>query len=181
MGQRGRGISGNGADGTLGAACRISNAGASRPKALAFDVFGTVVDWRSGIACESAGFLASIARTDIDPGAFADGWLARYLSAMAAFGNSGRGIVVLDVLHREMLEGTLRTFDIAVGEREEALLVDWNRAWHRLDPWADSVAGLSWRKTECLLKKCLDANAAAAAIANAKGAVVATSTKSQGR
>jgi len=56
----------------------------SQPLALAFDVFGTVVDWRSGVARESARHLAVIGRPDIDPADFADAWRARYQPAMAA-------------------------------------------------------------------------------------------------
>jgi 2-haloacid dehalogenase len=59
------------------------------PKALAFDVFGTVVDWRTSIARESAAFLAAINCSDIDPAAFTDAWRFRYISTMAAFKESG--------------------------------------------------------------------------------------------
>jgi 2-haloacid dehalogenase len=113
------------------------------PKALAFDVFGTVVDWRTSIARESASFLSAIDRNDIDPAAFTDAWRFRYISAMAAFKKSGRPFVTLDVLHREMLDATLKEEGTDPAALNEALLQDWNRAWHRLDPWPDSVAGLT--------------------------------------
>lgn len=115
----------------------------TKPKAFAFDVFGTVVDWRSSIARESVSFLARIDRADIDPAAFADAWRFRYISTMAAFENAGRAFVTLDILHREMLDATLRAENIDPATLDEALLQDWNRAWHRLDPWPDSVTGLS--------------------------------------
>jgi 2-haloacid dehalogenase len=118
------------------------------PKALAFDVFGTVVDWRTSIARESALFLAAIDRTDIDPAAFTDSWRFRYISTMAAFKESGRPFVTLDVLHREMLDATLQAEGIDPTTLDEALLQDWNRAWHRLDPWPDSVPGLTRLKTK---------------------------------
>lgn len=114
-----------------------------KPKVFAFDVFGTVVDWRSSITAESAAFLAQIGRTDIDPAAFADAWRFCYISVMAAFTSSGRGFVTLDVLHREMLEETLHAHAIDPATLDAALLADWNDAWSRLAPWPDSVAGLT--------------------------------------
>lgn len=113
------------------------------PRAFAFDVFGTVVDWRSGVARESAAHLAAIGRADVDGHVFADAWRARYQPAMAAVREGKRSWVVLDVLHREMLEATLAAQGIAVDGLGEERLADWTRAWHRLDPWPDSVAGLT--------------------------------------
>ena len=114
-----------------------------RPAALAFDVFGTVVDWRTSIARESAPFLHRIGRPDLDPHAFADSWRARYVPAMAAVREGVRDFVVLDVLHREMLVDLLTAQGVAVDTLDPALLDDWSRAWHRLDPWPDAVAGLT--------------------------------------
>jgi 2-haloacid dehalogenase len=113
------------------------------PKALAFDVFGTVVDWRTSIARESAGFLAQIGSGDGDPAAFADAWRAQYIAAMIGMRKSGREFVPLDVLHREMLEATLRDWGADPATLDDALLADWNSAWHRLDPWPDAVEGLT--------------------------------------
>lgn len=118
-----------------------------QPKVLAFDVFGTIVDWRSCIARESTVFLTRIGRPDVDAIAFTDAWRFRYLGVMRAFHESGRAFVPLDVLHREMLEETLHASDIDPTTLDEALLDDWNRAWHRLDPWPDSVAGLTLLKS----------------------------------
>ncbi|MDC8753622.1 haloacid dehalogenase type II [Erythrobacter sp. sf7] len=113
------------------------------PKALAFDVFGTVVDWRTSVTRESAAFLAAIGRSDIDAAAFADAWRGQYIAAMIGMRKSGRDFVPLDVLHREMLEAALRERAIDPASLDEELLADWNRAWHRLDPWPDTVAGLT--------------------------------------
>jgi len=113
------------------------------PKALAFDVFGTVVDWRTSVMRESAGFLAAIGRSDVDAAAFADAWRAQYIASMVGMRKSGRAFAVLDVLHREMLEAALRERDIDPASLDEGLLADWNRAWHRLDPWPDTVEGLT--------------------------------------
>jgi len=113
------------------------------PRALAFDVFGTVVDWRTSVARESAGFLAKIGRADLDAAGFADAWRFRYIAVMRAFRDSGRAFATLDVLHREMLEQALRAEGVDPATLDEALLDDWNCAWHRLDPWPDAVAGLT--------------------------------------
>jgi 2-haloacid dehalogenase len=114
-----------------------------RPRVLAFDVFGTVVDWRSSIAAESAGFLKRIGRPDLDPAAFTDAWRFRYIDVMVSFRASGRGFTPLDVLHREMLDATLAQEGIDPAALDEALLQDWSHAWRRLTPWPDSVEGLT--------------------------------------
>jgi 2-haloacid dehalogenase len=111
-------------------------------------VFGTVVDWRSSIARDAAPVLARLGREDIDPHTFADGWRARYQPAMARVRDGERGFVILDVLHREMLEDLLRSLGIepqAVGKEG---LADLTNAWHRLDPWPDAVAGLTRLKAK---------------------------------
>lgn len=118
------------------------------PKALSFDVFGTVVDWRSSIAREVAPVLVALGREDIDPHAFADGWRTRYQPAMARVRDGARPFVILDVLHREMLEDLLRSLDIDPQALGEERLTDLVHAWHRLDPWPDAVAGLTRLRTK---------------------------------
>lgn len=118
------------------------------PKALAFDVFGTVVDWRTSIARESAAFLAEIGHGECDAAGFADAWRKQYLAAMIGMRKSGRDFVPLDVLHREMLEATLHQHGIDPAALAQPLLADWNRAWHRLDPWPDAVEGLTRLKAQ---------------------------------
>lgn len=115
----------------------------SLPKALAFDVFGTVVDWRTSVTRESAAYLAQIGEDPEDAAAFADARRAQYIAAMAGMRKSGREFVPLDVLHREMLEATLRARGVDPARIDEALLTEWNRAWHRLDPWPDTLEGLT--------------------------------------
>jgi 2-haloacid dehalogenase len=108
-------------------------------KALVFDVFGTVVDWRSGIARDARAFLAKHGRADVDPHAFADAWRRRYQPAMEEVRSGRRPFTRLDVLHRENLDALLAEHGIAADEAER----DWlNRAWHRLDPWPDTIPGL---------------------------------------
>jgi 2-haloacid dehalogenase len=118
------------------------------PRALAFDVFGTVVDWRSGITRASADFLSRIGRSDVDAAAFADDWRSCYQPAMAVVRDGERPFAILDVLHRETLEATLGNLGIKIDAVDPALLDDWTRAWHRLDPWPDVVEGLKRLRTQ---------------------------------
>ena len=117
------------------------------PKALAFDVFGTIVDWRTSIAREASSVLAPIGRSDIDPLAFADEWRARYIPAVMNVVKGKRGFVKLDVLHREMLDDLLTTLGIGADVLDEDGRTALTLAWHRLDPWPDAVEGLSRLKT----------------------------------
>ena len=88
-----------------------------RVRALVFDVFGTVVDWRSGVAREAAPFLARHGAANADPAAFADAWRNRYDPAMEAVRAGRRPFVRLDVLHRENLEAVLPDFGIDLCSR----------------------------------------------------------------
>ena len=113
------------------------------PKALAFDVFGTVVDWRTSIAREVAPVLLRIGRSDVDCHDFADRWRARYLPALLASNKSESGFVKLDSLHRTMLDALLLELGVDENMLDDAARTDLVHAWHRLDPWPDSVAGLA--------------------------------------
>ncbi|ACB94950.1 haloacid dehalogenase type II [Beijerinckia indica] len=112
-------------------------------KAMLFDVFGTVVDWRSGVAREAGAFLSRHGRQDIDPLAFADAWRALYVPAMAKVRDGTRPFTPLDRLHRENLEAVLPHFGFDPAALPVSELDDLNLAWHRLDPWPDSISGLS--------------------------------------
>ena len=120
-------------------------------RALVFDVFGTVVDWRSGIARTAAPFLARHGGSGIDPASFADAWRRRYDPAMNEVRSGGRPFVRLDVLHRENLVSILPDFGIDPARVPEAELDDLNLAWHRLDPWPDVVAGLTRLKARFII------------------------------
>ncbi len=113
------------------------------PRVLAFDVFGTVFDWRTSIIAHTTDFLEQIGHSDLNAASFTDDWRRRYLSGMRAYATSGRGFVPLDQLHREMLEEVLRDRDIDPDALGDELLKDWAHAWRRLTPWSDSVAGLA--------------------------------------
>ena len=112
-------------------------------RAFVFDVFGTVVDWRSGVARAATQFLAQHATPEADPLAFADAWRRRYGPAMEAVRSGRRPFTRLDVLHRESLVATLAEFGINPDRVPAAEIDALNLAWHHLDPWPDSVAGLT--------------------------------------
>ncbi|MCJ2068073.1 haloacid dehalogenase type II [Methylobacterium sp. J-030] len=105
-----------------------------RVGALVFDVFGTLVDWRSGVAREAARLLAHFA-SNLDAGAFADAWRARYNPSMETVRSGARPFVDLDTLQAESLPDVLAQFGIAgVPEDVQSELV---QAWHRLDAWPE--------------------------------------------
>lgn len=113
---------------------------------LGFDVFGTVVDWRAGIARASEGFLSKHG-LDVDPYVFADEWRSLYEPSMQTVRSGKRPWVPLRVLNRENLETVLSRHGADFAEITNAELVDLNRGWERLDPWPDSVEGLRRLKT----------------------------------
>ena len=111
-------------------------------EALVFDVFGTIVDWRNGVAREAAAFLARHA-PGANPLAFADVWRRRYSLAMEEVRSGRRPFVRLDVLHRENLEALLPEFAIDPATVPASELDALSLVWRRLDPWPDSVPGLT--------------------------------------
>ena len=113
---------------------------APRAKALAFDVFGTVVDWRSSIIREGR-LLGRRRKLQVDWPAFADAWRAGYQPAMARVRSGELPWTKIDALHRMILDGLLPKFGIRGLAEEE--IDHFNRAWHRLRPWPDARAGLA--------------------------------------
>jgi 2-haloacid dehalogenase len=110
-------------------------------RAVLFDVFGTVVDWRSGVSAAVRAFATEHALA-LDPDEFADAWRALYQPAMQRIRSGQRGYVSLDVLHRENLCAVLRERDIDPGAFAPAELDFLAVAWHFLPPWPDSPAGI---------------------------------------
>ena len=111
------------------------------PKVLAFDVFGTVVDWHSSIAREVLAI-----KSDVDADAFALAWRAGYVPAMRRVMSGELGWTLIDDLHRLILDDILVTFgmtDLSEAQRQQL-----NLAWHRLDAWPDVVAGLTRLKSK---------------------------------
>jgi 2-haloacid dehalogenase len=118
------------------------------PKALAFDTFGTVVDWRSSIIAELVAFgkTHGVVR---DWATFADGWRKGYLPAMDRVRRGELPWTRIDDLHRMILDDLLD--DAGIAGVSDADLDHLNRAWHRLDPWPDSVAGLTRLKSRFII------------------------------
>lgn len=117
-------------------------------KALVFDVFGTVVDWRGSIIreCKQWGRAKGF---DADWAKFADRWRAGYPPAMDKVRRGELPWMKLDSLHRLILDDLLAEFKITgLTEEEKA---HWNFVWHRLSPWPDSVEGLTRLKKKFVI------------------------------
>ncbi|MDT7758872.1 MAG: 2-haloacid dehalogenase [Mycobacterium sp.] len=114
--------------------------GLNRPRALAFDVFGTVVDWRSSIIGELEMFGEHHGLAE-DWATFADDWRAGYPAAMDRVRNGELPWLNVDTLHRLILDELLDRAGIEPLPDDD--VDELNRAWHRLDPWPDSVEGLT--------------------------------------
>jgi 2-haloacid dehalogenase len=126
-------------------------------KALTFDVFGTVVDWRSSLVREGR-TLSERFGIQADWEAFADAWRALYQPSMDRVRRGEREWTRLDDLHRESLDELVERFRLT--GLDEAELDHLNRAWHRLDPWPDSVPGLTRLKRRYILATLSNGNVA---------------------
>ena len=126
-------------------------------KALLFDVFGTVVDWRGSIIAEGQAF-GRARGFDVDWAAFADGWRAKYQPAMQRVRDGQIGWVKLDDLHRQNLDELLEEMAITCLTRDE--IDHWNRVWHRLNAWPDAVEGLTKLKNKFILATLSNGNVA---------------------
>ena len=116
--------------------------------ALVFDVFGTVVDWRSGIIRDGTRVAESNNLT-VDWPAFADAWREAYRPSLDRVRRGEIPWRNLDALHRESLEELLDRF--GVDGLTETEIVHLNRVWHRLDPWPDAIPGLQRLKSDYVI------------------------------
>lgn len=116
----------------------------TKPKVLAFDVFGTVVDWHGSIAAE-------VRRLNLaaDPEAFATAWRKGYRPAMARVRSGELPWTKIDDLHRMILDDVLKQF--AITGLTETEIRHLNFVWHRLSPWPDVVKGLEKLKSQYTL------------------------------
>ena len=121
-----------------------------RIEVIAFDVFGTVVDWHGSVKRE----IESM-DLDVDGGEFALAWRAGYQPAMAEVMEKGEW-VILDVLHRRILDRVLS--DFGLDDMDDASRHHLNRVWHRLDPWPDSVEGLTRLKSKYMISSLSNGN-----------------------
>lgn len=109
-------------------------------KAIVFDTFGTISDWRSSIAWEAEKVSKIKGLSSFDGDAFARAWRAGYSPGMSKVISGERGWTPIDVIHRERLEEILPMFGLDMLNEDERDHL--NRAWHRINPWPDSIPGL---------------------------------------
>lgn len=121
-------------------------------RVLLFDVFGTLVDWRRGVAREVGALLGP---REPDPGAFADAWRDEYQPAMEAVRSGALPFCKLDLLHRRNLDRVLAARGI---DADEATRVQLTLAWHRLDAWPDVTPGLRRLRERFRLAPCSNGN-----------------------
>jgi 2-haloacid dehalogenase len=126
-------------------------------KALVFDTFGTVVDWRTSVTQEVAALARRKGQT-VDAAKFADAWRAGYAPTMNRVRTGELPWTTLDRLHRMILDPLLVQFGVTgLSEAETDAL---NRAWHRLRPWPDAVAGLTRLKAKFIIAPLSNGNIA---------------------
>jgi 2-haloacid dehalogenase len=123
----------------------------TKPRAFLFDVFGTLVDWRSSITQAVRQQFAAKSIT-VDPGEFAVAWRNEYDPSMAPIRDGSRGYTNLDILHRENLDRVLAAFGVTGFSQDER--ADLASAWERLDPWPDTVKGLHAIRAHGLIAPC---------------------------
>jgi 2-haloacid dehalogenase len=123
-------------------------------RALVFDVFGTVVDWRSGVARDVRRLLGD----GVDALAFADAWRGRYVPSMNQVRRGELPWTHLDALHRTSLDELLAEHGLA--DTPEDVRHELVLSWHRLDPWPDSVEGLTRLKSKRVIASLSNGNVA---------------------
>tara|TARA_B110000211_G_C13995467_1_gene515993 strand:+ start:24 stop:878 length:855 start_codon:yes stop_codon:yes gene_type:complete len=121
---------------------------ANSVKALTFDVFGTVVDWRGSIIREGQ-LLAAKKGYNVDWARFADSWRSGYGPAMNKVRSGELPWTKIDDLHRMILDDLVEEYSLT--GMSEAELVHFNEAWHRLSPWPDTVSGLNKLKSKYVI------------------------------
>ena len=126
-------------------------------QALLFDVFGTVVDWRNGVAREAEKLLKPMGYM-LDWLAFADAWRAEYGPGMEEIRSGRLPFVRLDIIHRRMLDKIKPRFGLE--KLDEATQAELNLAWHRLDGWKDTGPGFARLRTRFMLCPCSNGNIA---------------------
>ena len=126
-------------------------------KALVFDVFGTVVDWRNGVARDAERILKPLGHK-IDWLAFADAWRGLYQPSMEEVRSGREPFVTLDVLHRRMLDQVRPRFGLE--QLDNKIADDLNLSWHRLDAWPDVAPGFARLSRKFVLAPCSNGNIA---------------------
>lgn len=129
-----------------------------RIQACLFDVFGTVVDWRTSVSRDLAAFARGRALAPVDWVEFTVEWRKLYQPSMEEVRSGRRPWTILDALHRESLVTLIGRYGIR--GLSEADIDHLNRAWHRLDPWPDVVEGLTRLKRKRIIAACSNGNIA---------------------
>ena len=124
-------------------------------KAMVFDVFGTLVDWRTCVARESRMILEPMGYK-LDWIAFADAWRAEYQPGMEEIRAGRKPFSRLDVVHRGMLDRVRPRFGLE--SLDEPTLRNLNLVWHRLDAWPGVTAGLHRLRRKFMLGPCSNGN-----------------------
>jgi len=127
-------------------------------RACLFDVFGTVVDWRTSVSRDLAAFAKQKAISGVDWLEFAVEWRKLYQPSMDEVRSGRRAFTILDVLHRESLDKLIARYGIK--SLTEADVEHINRVWHRLDPWPDVIEGLTRLKARFVIAPCSNGNIA---------------------
>jgi 2-haloacid dehalogenase len=118
-------------------------------RVLAFDIFGTTVDWHSGVATQAEEVAARLG-IELDGGELASAWRDQYLPSMNLVRTGELPWTVLDVLHRRSLDELLETRGMA-GAFDEDARAELVRAWHRLPAWPDALRGLAELRDDYIL------------------------------
>ncbi len=127
-------------------------------KACLFDIFGTVVDWRSSVSREISFFFETKSITGVDTVEFTVEWRKLYQPSMEEVRSGRRAWAILDELHRESLVKLIGRYGIKGFSEKE--IGEMNRAWHRLDPWPDVIEGLTRLKKRLIIAPCSNGNIA---------------------
>ncbi len=126
-------------------------------KALVYDVFGTCVDWRNGVARDAERILKPLGYK-LDWIAFADAWRALYQPTMEEVRSGRQPFLKLDILHRRMLDKIRPRFGLE--KLDDKVAADLNLAWHRLDAWPDVPPGFARLHKRFILAPCSNGNIA---------------------
>ena len=126
-------------------------------KALLFDVFGTLVDWRGSVVRQARELLTPLG-VAIDWEAFADAWHSHYRPAMDEVRSGRAAFATLDVLQRRNLELVLKAFGLDA--LDESVRAELARVWHHLDAWPDTGPGLARLRPRYRLAPCSNGNIA---------------------
>ena len=139
-----------------GAAAQARSGGEKPAQVLVFDTFGTVVDWRSSVIAEGE-TLGKSKGVKVDWPAFADAWRGGYGPSMNRVRSGELPWTKLDKLHRMVLDDLLPKYNLTLTEPEK---VAFNRVWHRLQPWPDSVGGLTRLRSRFVISPLSNGNLA---------------------